>query len=370
MKYTEFGDTGVKVSKLGFGALHLPMTEVNGKEVVDYEKATKIMNKAFELGINYVDTAYGYCNETSEIAVGKALKNWNDNIYVATKNSVKNKSGSEWREKLEISLQRLDIEYIDFFHVWDLDWEQYQNMNVEGGPLTEAYRALEEGLINHLSFSTHDEPDNILKIIDTGYFESILLQYNILDRSNEKVIDYAHDKGLGVAVMGPVGGGKLAAPSTKLKSMMPEANSSVETALKFVWANKKVDIALSGMKNAKMVKENVKIATEAGDLSLDEKERIEAMVEENKKMLDLYCTGCEYCLPCPQGINIPEIFELRNYYEVYGLKEHAREKFIKLLEDAEKTSPDHCIECGQCEEKCPQNLKIIKKLKESSMVLK
>ncbi|MFW6006837.1 MAG: aldo/keto reductase [Bacillota bacterium] len=369
MEYTKFGDTGIKVSRLGFGAMRLPMEEVNGEEVVDYEMATEMIHEGFKSGINYIDTAIGYCNQKSEIAVGKALKGWRDKVYLSTKNPVKNASGSEWREKLETSLRKLDTDYIDFYHMWGLSWDQYQKMKVDKGPVDEAYKAKEEGLIKHISFSSHDSAENIIKLIDTGHFSSMLVQYNLLNRSNEKAIVHAKDNGLGVVIMGPIGGGTLAAPSTKLENLMPDSSSSVETALRFVLANNNVDIALSGMENMDMVKQNVKIASKTGSLSKKEQEKVKAMLEENKKLAELYCTGCEYCLPCPQNINIPEVFQIMNYNQVYGLTDHAESRYQELLENEEKISPEECVECGNCEEQCPQDLNIIEKLKETHKTL-
>ena len=369
MKYTKFGNTGIKVSKLGFGAMRLPMVEVDGEKDVDYDKAVPMINRAFESGVNYIDTAIGYCNQKSEVAVGKALKGWRDKVYLATKNPVKNKSGSGWREKLEISLSKLDTDYIDFYHMWGLGWNAFQKMDVPGGPIEAAHKAKDEGLIKHISFSTHDNYENIIKIIDTGHFESMLLQYNLLDRKNEPAITHASKKGLGVVVMGPVGGGRLAAASTKLQGLMPESESSVETALRFVLANEDVNIALSGMQNIDMVEQNVEIASDASPLSEKERERVIAMLEENKKLADLYCTGCEYCLPCPQDINIPRVFDIFNYHNVYGLTNYAKNQYKKFKENEEEVDPTICVECGQCEDACPQNLEIIIKLKEAEKEL-
>ena len=371
MQYTEFGKTGIMVSRLGFGAMRLPMVDINGKKDVDYDRSTEIIHEAFRLGVNYIDTAPYYCEEKSEMAVGRALKGWRDKVYLSTKNPKEISSGIEWRKMLENSLKKLETEYIDFYHLWGLNWEAYlKNIDIPDGPLTEAYRAKEEGLIKHLSFSFHDNPVNLLKLVDTGHFESILVQYNLLDRSNEEGIAYAREKGMGVVVMGPVGGGRLGAPSTKLSKLMGGSKSTVETALRFVFSNPDINIALSGMGNMEMVRENAAIASNSDPLSEKELVDIKAMLEENKKMAELYCTGCEYCLPCPQGVKIPRVFELMNYHKVYGLTEYAREEYKKLLagENGEN-GPEKCVECGACETKCPQKIEIIKQLKETRKAL-
>jgi len=373
MQYTEFGNTGIKVSKLGFGAMRLPMVEKDGEKDVDYDRAVKMIREAIDLGVNYIDTAPYYCEKKSEIAVGKALKDgYREKVYLSTKNPIENESGADWRKRLEKSLKKLDTDYIDFYHMWGISWEAYQNkIDVENGPIEAAYQAKEDGLIKHISFSFHDDAENLFKLIDTGHFETMLVQYNLLDRSNEEAINYAQEKGMGVVVMGPVGGGRLGAPSTKLDKLMDSSTSTVETALRFVFSNQNVNIALSGMENIDMVRENVEIASNPDPLSENELADVKAMLEQNQKLADLYCTGCEYCLPCPQGVKIPKVFELMNYHRVYDLTDYAREEYKKLIksEKEDEKAADACVECGICEEKCPQNIEIIEQLKESHKAL-
>ncbi|MEJ6949962.1 aldo/keto reductase [Natronospora cellulosivora (SeqCode)] len=371
MQYTEFGNTGIKVSKLGFGAMRLPMVEIDGKKDVDYDKATEMIHRAFELGVNYIDTAPYYCEKKSETAVGRALKGWRDKVYLSTKNPIENKSGSDWRKRLENSLNQLDTDYIDFYHMWGINWQAYQdNIDVPDGPIEAAFKAKEEGLIKHISFSFHDDAENLFKIIDTGHFETMLVQYNLLDRSNEEGIAYAQEKGLGVVVMGPIGGGRLGAPSTKLSNLMDKSKSTVETALRFVLANPNINIALSGMENIAMLEENARVASNSDPLSEEELANVRDMLEENKKMAELYCTGCEYCLPCPHNVKIPKVFELMNYHRVYGLTDYAKNELKKIIEnDKDEFGPEKCVECAICESKCPQNIEIIRQLKETAKAL-
>ncbi|MDP4088687.1 MAG: aldo/keto reductase [Bacillota bacterium] len=373
MIYKEFGKTGIKVSALGFGAMRLPMIKKDGKDYVDEDKAVQIIHKAFELGVNYIDTAPYYCEHLSEAAVGKALKGWRDKVYVSTKNPIENASGDDWRRRLEKSLKNLDVDHIDFYHMWGINWKAYQdNIDVPNGPMAAAFKAKEEGLIKHISFSFHDAPENMLKIIDTGNFETVLCQYNLLDKSNEEGIAYAHEKGMGVVIMGPVGGGRLGAPSPVIQSMLKgKAKSTAEMALRFVLANPNVTIALSGMSSLQMVEENAAVASIPGTLTEEEIKRVEEMLEENRRLSDLYCTGCNYCMPCPQGLNIPHIFRLMNYNRVYGLKDYASDEYAKLKVEGNNTGKDasFCVECGGCESKCPQHLHIIEQLKQSHSAL-
>lgn len=373
MQYRPFGKTGIEISRLGFGAMRLPQKDQNGEMVFDYEESIRIIQRAFELGVNYIDTAPYYCNKESEIIVGKALKGWRDRVYLSTKNPIEDDSGAHYRERLESSLKKLDTDWIDFYHMWGISWDTYtQKIDVKDGPLAQALQAKEEGLIRHLSFSFHDDPEAMRRLIDTGHFETVLCQYNMLDRSNEDSITYAQEKGLGVVVMGPVGGGRLGAPSEVIRNLIPGgARSNAELALRFVFSNPNITCALSGMGSLDMVEENARVASNQAVLNADEVLAITAAMEQNKRLAELYCTGCSYCMPCPQEVNIPLNFQLMNYHRVYGLTEYARQEYQKI-----GTNPwmkgkraDACIECGECEEKCPQKLQIREQLQETAAAL-
>jgi len=374
MVYKEFGKTGKKVSALGFGAMRLPMVEVNGQESVDEEKAIPLMRRAFDLGVNYIDSAPYYCNSQSEAAVGKAVKGYREKVYISTKNPIEDESPGHWMQRLERSLKNLDVDYIDFYHFWGINlkgFKQWQSLS--DGPLQAAKRALDQGLIKHLSFSYHDAAGNMPEIIDSGLFETVLMQFNLLDYSNESNLDYARSKGLGTVVMGPVGGGRLGAPSDVIQGLLKKkAKSSADIAMRFVLSNPNVDIALSGMGTVAQVEENVEIASRTDHLSSEEKQRILDMMVENHKLEGLYCTSCNYCMPCPQEINIPHIFNIMNNHRVYGITDYARGQYSDIINgrgwikcaDASK-----CVECGLCETKCPQKLPIIKQLKETHKVM-
>ena len=377
MQYKTFGKTGIPMSALGFGAMRLPMAG----EKVDYDKSTPMIHKAFEAGVNYIDTGKFYCDGDSENAVGKALKGWRDKVYLSTKCPGDDMRAGKLRERLEFSLKTMDVDYIDFYHLWGISLESFREyMDVKGGPVEAAQKAMDEGLIKHLSFSYHDSAENIYPIIDTGYFSSVLIQYNLLDRSNEAGIAYAAEKGLGVVIMGPVGGGRLGAPSSALKGMLDkDFQSTAEMALRFVMANPNVHVALSGMSTMEQVLENIKVASIGGNLTEGEVSTINRMNEENKKLAELYCTGCKYCLPCPKDVNIPKVFELMNYHKIYGLTDFAKKEYAALdipLDDRSGWAKGNgynfknCVQCGACEPKCPQKLKIIEQMKETDAALR
>ncbi len=373
MQYRRFGNTGATISRLGFGAMRLPQTKVDGQTVYDHEEGIRVIHKAFELGVNYIDTAPYYCDTESEIIVGKALKGWREMVYLSTKNPIEDDSGLHYRERLESSLKKLDTDRIDFYHMWGINWETFeQKINVKDGPLMQAMKAKDEGLIGHISFSFHDKPENMIRLIDTGFFETVLCQYNMLDRSNEQAINYAQEKGLGVVVMGPIGGGRLGVPSEVIRKLIPGgAKSSAELALRFVFSNPDVTCALSGMGSEAMVEENARVASNEAELSAEEVVALNEAMEQNKKLAELYCTGCSYCMPCPNEVNIPLNFQLMNYHRVYGLTEYARQEYQKIgsVDWMPGKPADACIECGECEEKCPQKLQIRDQLRETHAAL-
>ena len=372
MQYRTYGKTGDKVSVLGFGAMRLPMVE----DHVDMDLSVSIIGRALDLGVNYVDSAVGYCNAESQIAVGKAIKGRRDNLFVSTKNHYRGESADEWQQNLDDSLERIDVNYIDFYHSHGLRWEVYQLQSGPGKPMERFRKAKEEGLIRHRCFSCHDTPENMMKLIDTGEFDGMLVQYNLLDRRNEEAIAYAHEKGMGVAIMGPVGGGRLVAPSEQIRGMVSSgARSTPEVALRFVLSNPNVTLTLSGMNSLAMVDENAATAGREEPLSAEERQSVLDKLEETKRLSELYCTGCDYCMPCPNDVNIPENFRLMNYYRMFGLKDYATSQYRGLGKKKKRDGTvveawaAACLECGECEPKCPQNIPIIEQLKETAAAL-
>ncbi len=372
MQYRQYADTDIQLSALGFGAMRLQVED-------DY--AIECMRRALELGVNLIDTAWAYGagpdNESghSEVLVGRAIKSVpREEVYISTKNAVGDDTSADaWRAQLEESLERLDTDYIDFYQVvHSMSWESYtEKFAPKGCGLEAAIKAKDEGLIRHFSFSSHDTPENMIRLLDEGLFESIILQYNLLNRENEPVIEHAAENNISVFVMGPVAGGRLGMTSEKIQSMLPGQASTPEIALRFVLANPGVTSALSGMNTIEMVEENAATASREEPLSEEEKQAIEQALEENRRLSELYCTGCEYCLPCPQNVAIPQIFAAMNMHRVWGLTEAAKQRYARFGPDNRHghMAADACVECGQCEEKCPQNIPIIEQLKESHEAL-
>ena len=370
MQYRDFGKTGLKISQLGYGCMRLPEIEENGEWRIDEEKAIPMLRRAYELGVNYFDTAVMYCHNQSQYTVGRAIKPFRDKIMLSTKLPMGSVNGTDdFRRILEQSLERLDTPYIDFYHFHALNQKTFDEKVVAFKLMDEARKAMDEGLIKHISFSFHDRPAAIKHIIDRGeIFSSILLQYNLLDRGNEEMMAYAKEQGLGVVVMGPVAGGRLAAPSELYKKLLgKESRSTPELALRFVLGNPNVSCALSGMGSMEMVEQNTAIAAEKEPMSEEDWAKAGAMMEEIKKFSDLYCTGCNYCMPCPKGIKIPDVFSAHTYRSVYGLVDHAKSMYRKIKDPANERAGSPvtaCVNCGACAKKCPQFIDIPKKLRE------
>jgi len=380
MQYRPFGKTGIQVSALGYGAMRLPALE---DKKVDLEKAVPLLRRGIDAGINYIDSAYVYIDGTSEIAVGQAIKPYDrSSLYLATKipvHSEEDAQATTWRTKLETSLKRFDTPYIDLILFHGLRWAEFEAyVSKPGMALSAARQAQTEGLVRYIGFSSHDETGNIIHLIDTGEFAGMLVQYNYLDRHNEPAIAHAAEKGMGVAIMGPVAGGRLATPqgvAVDVEGMLEI--KTPELALRFVWNNPNVSVALSGMNQFAQIDENAAAASRLESMSEQERIEVQQLIDQNQKLADLYCTGCNYCMPCPNGVNIPENFRFMNWFRVWGMEEQAKTAYARMSEEGfwmpygyvKGLKADACLQCGECEAKCPQNIHIIDQLQEVTQTL-
>ncbi|NLW51371.1 MAG: hypothetical protein GXY85_11120 [Candidatus Brocadiaceae bacterium] len=363
MEYAILGRTGLKVSRLGFGCMRLPMATATA---VDRDQAIPLLRRAVDLGINYFDTAVHYCGDDSQRVLGEAMEDIRDRVILSTKNHHYDKADvAGWWRNLEDSLERLRTGCIDVYNFHYLDYDKYEkSLAGDDGLYKQMLKAREQGLIAHICCSFHGPVESMKKLVDTGAFESITCQYNLLDRHLEEGIACAAEHGMGVTIMGPVGGGRLGYPSPQAREIVGDVQSTPELALRFVLSNPHVTIALSGMSTMQMLEENVATASTAGTLSEGDNRRIAAAIEERRELMGLYCTGCGYCMPCPAGVDIPANFEILNLERVFGLTEHARNRYRALAGKAAL-----CRLCGQCVKECPQDLDIPVRLAETVAAL-
>lgn len=372
MQYVTLGRTGLRVSRLGFGAMRLPMLPGGepGRRRIDRDLALPMIHRAFAAGLNYIDTAVGYCDEDSQRVVGEALKGWRDKVVVSTKNPDFGADEKAWWTNLENSLERLQVEAIDLYHTHGINWQTYVEA-IEPRIGTWLVKARDQGMIKHICTSFHDDNAALMRIVDTGFFASVTVQYNLLDRSLAEGIAHAHAQGMGVVVMGPVGGGRLEEPGEALRTAVPGVPRVPELAMRFVLANPHVHVALSGMSTMDQVVENLRICADPQPLGEVEHAALDAHLARLGKMAELYCPGCGYCLPCPQGIPIPTVFEIFNTGRVYGLWQSARRRYGWIGKGQNKATrrADACSECGVCERKCPQKIPIRRQLKEAHQAL-
>jgi uncharacterized protein len=347
--------------------MRLPMMGEGEKAVVNRELATPMIHRAIELGVTYFDTAIGYCNSDSQRALGEALQGGlREKIVLSTKNHYYGESETEWWTNLENSLERLRTSQIDIYNHHGMGLSAYNDC-VAPRLSKWMQKAKDQKLIRHICNSFHDNNQALIKIVDSGYTDVITLQYNMLDRQLEEGIAYAHSKGVGIVVMGPVGGGRLGASSEVFASLIPNIQRVPEMALRFVLANPNVSVALSGMSEMKHIEENTVVASDPVALTDEYRGLITEHLDRLQKMAGLYCTGCNYCKPCPNKVDIPGVFQRYNMARVYGFWENARNSYNWLM--GRKESADFCLQCGECEGKCPQHLEIRKQLEEAHAAL-
>jgi predicted aldo/keto reductase-like oxidoreductase len=332
---------------------------------------------AIDHGVNYVDSAYGYHRSTSESFLGKALKGgYRERVKVATKLPCwLVKEPADFDKYLNVQLARLDDDHIDFYLLHSLGQEHWPTVR-DHGVFDWAERAMADGRIGHLGFSFHDTFELFQEIID--YYDGWTLaqiQYNYMDedyQAGTRGLKYAADKGLAVVVMEPVRGGTLArTPPQPILDLWAEAQtrrSPAEWALRWVWNHPEVSVVLSGMNLMEHVVENVATAQAAlsGTLTPDELALIGRVRDKYNELAPIPCTACEYCLPCPNGVQIPRIFQFYNEAIMYNDLRPSRMRY-GWLDEQERANA--CEACGSCEDLCPQSIEIIEWLAKTHELL-
>ncbi len=375
MKLTPFGKTGLQVSPLGFGCMRFPVLD-NDNSRIDEEPAMEMVHYAIDHGVNYFDTAYPYHGfdfskgGASEPFLAKALKHgYREKVYLATKlPSWLVESREDMDRFLYEQLERLETEYIDFYLLHGLDsisWKKLLDMGV----LEFLNRAIEAGKIRYAGFSYHDEAGLFKEIVDAYEWSFCQIQYNYMDeeyQAGKEGLIYAADKGLAIVAMEPLRGGTLvnglpAAARKVLEQADPE-RTVVGWAFEWLWKHPEVAIVLSGMSHLDHVKENIQLANEFSQKEWTEKDdlALQSAIGTIRGLKRVDCTACNYCMPCPEGVNIPRNFALYNDYHMLH-DPAAKLRYQRLLSDTAKAS--NCIQCGLCEPLCPQAIPIRAELK-------
>jgi predicted aldo/keto reductase-like oxidoreductase len=372
MLYRKMNTAKEKLSILGFGCMRLPVT-ADGH--IDEEQSTDMIRYAIDNGVNYIDTAYPYLNGESEPFVGRALAGgYRKKVNLATKlPSWLIKFREDMDKYLDEQLSRLKTDHIDFYLVHGLNsmfWENLSTLRV-----TEFLDdAIADGRIRYAGFSFHDNLPLFKEIIDSYEWTFTQIQYNFMDeqyQAGTKGLEYAAKKGLGIIVMEPIRGGLLSRDLKGISEIWQTAekhHEPAEWALRWVWNHPEVTVVLSGMSSPEQVRQNMTLAETGLPDSLTKKELglFGKVKKELKKRIIIPCTGCRYCVPCPHGVSIPECFEMFNRGHIYEDDADARQLYTMFLGGFFDGIPHYascCQKCGECEEKCPQNLPIRENLK-------
>lgn len=367
MYYKQYGNTDMKVSAVGLGTMRYNEEDIKAGRL---EKCAEIPLYAYEKGINYWDTAPYYCDDKSEIVTGIALSQVDrSKVYVTSKVNfgtlgTENPDRDIFRRRLEMSLNRLHTDYIDFYHMWCmLNLESWQkHMEVLYGFFEEAKA---EGLIRNIVFSSHMQGNDIESVVESGKFKGMLIGYNALNyRFRQSGIKKAHENGMGVVVMNPLGGGLIPQNPEAFSYLAEGTDLSVaQAALRFVASHKEITVTLSGC----TTKEHVDDAVKAVENLVEEP--AEAVAERYAKKglaLNNLCTGCAYCKGCPKGIEIPKFMDAYNQRILTGRAGEITDR-LKYHWGIEPAKSAECIQCGKCERQCTQHLPIIERLKEIAM---
>ncbi len=370
MLYRKMPKNGDELSILGFGCMRLPVKEDG---TIDEKRAMGLVRYAIDHGVNYVDTAWPYHMGESEPFLGRTLADgYREKVKLATKlPSWLVESREDMDKFLNAQLEKLKTDHIDYYLVHGLAGEVWDKMEALG--VTDFLeKAKADGRIINAGFSFHGSIEDFKRIVDAYPWIFCQIQYNFMDEKHQagtEGLEYAASKGLGVIIMEPLLGGNLASPvPDEVKEIWNEAavkRTPAEWALRWIWNHPEVTVVLSGMNEESQVEENLKIADEAYPNHLTEAElQLVSRVEEKyRQLMKIGCTGCEYCMPCPSGVNIPECFEIFNNLHMFGNVNGAKFTYaIRMSGVFTNTEPggfaSQCIECGQCTEKCPQSLKI------------
>jgi hypothetical protein len=368
MQFRRFGKLDEQVSALGFGCMRFPTLDgVQTSPNIDEPEAIRMLRHAIDNGVNYVDTAYPYHGGQSEVVVGKVLAGgYREKVNLATKLPVWMVSAPEDFDRLlDEQLKKLQTDHIDFYLLHSLNLSRWREVVVKHNLLAKAAEALADGRIRHLGFSMHDDYACFEEIVaGSDLWSFCQIQYNYMDTENQagtRGLKLAASKGLAVVVMEPLLGGRLADPPTDIRAIMdrfPTKRTPADWALQWLWDQPEVSVILSGMSTMAQVEQNLRSAEASRIQSFGPAEQ--ALIAEARTKYSartvIPCTKCSYCMPCPNGVNIPGNFEFFNYAHSFDDVAGARFKYQVFLTEGQRSNC--CADCGVCLELCPQHIPI------------
>lgn len=374
MQYRHYGKLGFETSLLGLGCMRLPriVQEGQGQAQVDLEKSFEMIRYAATHGINYFDTAYGYHNMTSESVLGEALEgDLRKKVKIATKQPFNvMKTQSDIRRNLESTLEKLRTDYIDVYLIHNITagtWDEIQRRKV----FEEYEKFKAEGMIRAIAFSYHGGPEPFPEVLATYPWDMCQVQQNLLDTDKEvteRAITLAGEKGCALVIMEPLRGGGLANAPAAVQALYddyPVKRSPVEWAFRHCIDYPQVSTILSGMTTLEQLKENIQIFSQpdavAGCLTPEDKALLKKVKATYDGMATIDCTACEYCMPCPHGVHIPQV--LQAYNDAIRFENFDPSRRGYWFTTRMGGGADKCEECGDCEPACPQGIDIINKLK-------
>lgn len=369
MKYREFGKLGIKGSAFGLGCMRFN-GPASGDSIIDEKKAISLIRRAIDGGVTYIDTAYVYLDKTSEIVLGKALKDgYRDKVTIATKMPLDYVNNREEMEKLfNEQLSKLQTDHIDFYLMHGIGREKWEKAKQIGA--CEFFDDLKkQGKIRYKCFSFHGPYDEYEYILNDWDWDMVQIQYNFMDEENQagtKGLELAGKKGIPVVIMEGLLGGRLSKAPENVQALydaFPVKRSAVEWAFRWLCNHPEVATVLSGCNEAEQIDENLRIfdTVEAGIMSDDE---LKLMADVQQAYIDrtkIGCTSCNYCMPCPGGVAIPAVFSAWNEMSLYEADPKTNWGFNEFVIKKGST-PEKCVKCGKCEKACPQHLKIMENL--------
>ncbi len=361
MIYSEYGQTGKKVSAVGFGGMRFDESKSN-------EENAELLIYAYEKGINYFDTAPGYSSDRSEDIYGIGLSKLKGTFYVTSKAMPTKVDTSEKAiEAVKKSLERLKVDKINFYHVWCIrNMDHYSLAMRPGGQYEGLLKCKEEGLIEHIVFSSHQPGDQVKQVLDDGMFEGVLLGMNILNFPYRwDGVSYAYKNKYGVVAMNPLSGGMIPQHEEQLGYLTENNESATEAALRFNISCPEITVTLNGFTTREQIDMACRIADESKPFTEEDINKIRAKLGTN---MNSVCTACGYCKDCPVGIPIPSYMQHYNEKQIFSADDDALKNILKFSHEwgllaSNSVRAKACIECGKCERDCTQHLPIIERLK-------